>query len=322
MKASPSCRAIVVGSHGQDGRFLTDALKASGCLVAALSRSALDLYGAQSAAPIDILDRDSVYRLMCDFRPCELYYLAAHHGSSEASAALDPPELMRKSYETHVLGYENFLLAAKEHCPSTRIFYAASSHVFGWPTVRPQNEQTPFDPQCVYGITKATGVFLGRYYRREFGIHASAGILYNHESVYRRPGFVSRRIAETVANIARGSEDVLTVGNLDAVVDWGYAPDYVDAMRAIVALESADDYVVATGEAHTIGEFVAQAFEEAGVVDWRNRVVVDPHLITAKPRNLLGDAAKLKAATGWTPRVSFSEMVGILVRHYLTSDRR
>ncbi len=317
MQADQPSRAAVVGAHGQDGQLLAVELDAAGYSVARLSRSALEVAGESPVAPVDLLSPEAVEGFVASFRPDEVYYLAAHHGSSEATTGGDPTDLLEKSFAVHVCGYQNFLTAAVKHQRAIRFFYAASSHVFGWPTVRPQTEATPFDPQCAYGVTKAAGVFLGRYYRRAFGIHASAGILYNHESYLRRPGFASRRIAETVARIANGSDELLLLGDLDAVVDWGYAPDYVRAMRQIIELPFADDFIIATGDAHTIRDFVAAAFASVGIGDWANHVAVNPSLITGKPRNLLGDSSKLKVCTGWRPSVSFEGMVSLLVAHYM-----
>ena len=322
MNAERERRAIVVGAKGQDGRILSESLEADGVVVAGLARDSLKLTGQPDEPPVDILDGVAVDELIRRFAPDEVYYLAAHHGSSEADRGTNAVELMRRSYDVHVGGYQNFLDAGARYDPAVRFFYAASSHVFGWPDTMPQSEDTPFDPQCAYGITKAAGVFLGRSYRRTHRTHAASGILYTHESVFRAPGFASRRIVDAVAAIAVGRAEKLTIGDPHAIADWGYAGDTVLAMRLIVGLEAPGDYIVATGQAHTVRDFVAEAFSAAGIDNWEPRVQVDPALIAGPPRHLVGDSARLRRATGWAPSMEFSAMVRMLVEYRLNEFGR
>ena len=293
--------ALIVGAHGQDGRLLGEQLERAARRVVRLGRN-----------DIDLLDPAAVAALLKTHQPEEVYYLAAHHHSSQDPLGGDEALLFRASFDVHVVGLLNFLDGMRLHAPRTRIFYAASSHVFGESESALQNEQTPLVPAGVYGITKTAGMHCCRYYREAHGLFAATGILYNHESAYRRPNFVSQRIIQGVRAIGAGRADSLVLGDLSARVDWGYAPDYVDAMRRILALPEADDFVVATGESHSVREFVEIAFEAAGL-DWRSHVAEDSGRITRQIRGLTGDASKLRAFTGWQPSVTFRQMVKLLL---------
>jgi len=293
--------AVIVGGYGQDGRLLGEQLERAGCSVVPLGRN-----------DVDLQDREQIVALLRRHQPGEIYYLAAHHHSSQDATGVDDAALFRSSFDVNVTGLVNFLEAVRAHSPRTRIFYAASSHIFGSSESSLQNEQTPFAPNGVYGITKTAGVHACRYYRQAHGVFVSAGILYNHESRYRAPNFVSQKIVRAVQEIAAGRRQRLVLGDLSVRIDWGYAPDYVDAMRRILALPSADDFVIATGESHSVQEFVETAFEAVGLV-WREHVTVDPGQILRQYPGLTGDASKLRAATGWQPSVSFRKMVRILL---------
>ncbi len=206
----------------------------------------------------------------------------------------------------------NVLDALRRHAPACRAFYAGSSHMFGRPAVSPQNETTPFAPRSPYAITKVAGAHVAALYR-DRGMHVSVGILYNHESALRGPQFVSQRIVRGAKRAANDRTFELVLGDLSAVVDWGWAPDYVDAMVRILAQPAPDDYVVATGTPHSVQDFVASAFACAGV-DWRSRVVEDPTIVKTKALPLVGDSTKLRARTAWAPTVTFEEMVKQLVQ--------
>jgi GDPmannose 4,6-dehydratase len=303
-------RALVVGSGGQDGRLVTDLLTERGYLVAGVERTLFRI-GHDAHPAIDILNAGQVAAAIADVRPDEIYYLAAFHHSSE-EREIDELLLHGRSHECHVQGLINILEAVRRGGHPARLFYAASSHVFGDPDISPQDERTPLNPNCIYGITKTAGIHLCRYYRRVHGVHASAGILYNHESRYRRKEFVSQKIVRGALDIKAGRAEKLVLGNLSAAVDWGYAPDYADAMTRILALTEPDDFVIASGAPHTVLDFVRAAFEPLGL-DWRAHVEERPGLITKRKSNLVGDASKLRSATGWQPSVSFEEMVARLL---------
>jgi GDPmannose 4,6-dehydratase len=292
-------RAFVVGSEGQDGRILSERLRAEGCETVGLGRGT------------DLLDRDVVRDLVSTFLPDELYYLAAVHHAAEDRGSAGGRDLYVESHRVHVEGWLNILEAVRAHHPSTRLFYAASCLVFGEPATAVQNESTPFAPVGVYGITKTAGMHCCRLYRNGAGVHASTGILYNHESPLRKPGFVSQKIVRAAVDIRKGRASKLVLGDLSAVNDWGWAADTVDAMVRIVRAHDPDDYVVATGEAHTVSDFVEAVFARAGL-DWRRHVEEDRAMIARQRPPLIGDASRLRERTGWRPSVGFVEMAGLL----------
>jgi len=242
-------------------------------------------------------------------KPTEIYYLAAHHHSSEAGLD-EPAELVYRSIAINTLGLSNFLAAILNQAPEARLFYAASSHVFGRPEDPLQNEQTPLNPTSVYGISKAAGIQLCRHFRREYNVYASCGILYNHESHLRSPQFLSRKVVRAAVQIHRGYREKLRVASLDAAVDWGFAPDYVGAMWQILQLPNADDFIVATGALHTVRDFIQIAFQTLDL-NWEDYVVVEEPVATKTPAHfsLCGDSSKLFSLTGWRPQTSFCEMV-------------
>ena len=299
--------ALIVGSGGQDGRLLTSLLLSREYHVVGIERGALRANGRADGAPVNILNRDQISQLVGDLRPSEIYYLAAFHHSSEEPLR-DDRQHFQRSYDTHVQGLINVLEAVKDKSPESRVFYAASSHVFGHPEVDLQDEQTPLNPTCIYGITKTAGIHCCRFYRNAHGVHASAGILYNHESQYRKKIFVSQKIISGAMDIKKKMSDKLVLGSLSAAVDWGYAPDYVDAMTRVVSLPKPEDFVIATGQAHSVLDFVKAAFGPLGL-DWRQYVEERPGIITKRKSNLVGNAAKLRTMTDWQPSVTFEQMV-------------
>jgi GDPmannose 4,6-dehydratase len=320
MTSSRAPRSLIVGAAGQDGRLLEALLRGRGHGLLCIDRGAVagDL-GWQ--APVDITRADQVAELVRTTAPDEIYHLAAVHHSAEESAREDLG-FFRSSYEVNFFSLLSFLDAIRLHAPQARLFYAASSHIFGpSPGTGPegrQDEATPLAPQSVYAMTKVDGLLACRHYRRLHQVFASVGILYNHESGLREEKFLSRKIVRAVVDIKRGLRDQLVLGDLGAEVDWGYAPDYVEAMRAILAAAEADDFVVATGIKHSVVDFVAAAFQEAGL-DWRQHVIESAEVKTRRPQSRIGDATKLRRVTGWRPTIEFSEMVRRLVRDEMTS---
>ena len=311
---------IIVGSGGQDGRLLSEQLRAEGHTIVAVRRDRVDAPAEMSGiAPIDIRRADEVNSLIAIVKPAEVYYLAAYHHSSEQPAGL-PGEALRRSLETNLMGLVNVLDAISQVSPATRVFYAASSRVFGQhPTTPTQDETTPFRPECAYGISKAAAIETSRLYRRNHNLFVATGILYNHESFYRGIQFVSRKIVRGAVNASQEASE-LVLGDLSARVDWGYAPDYVRAMRLILGLQIADDFVIATGESHSVGEFAQIAFEAVGL-DWRRFVRERPDVLRRPPMPLIGNASKLRTASGWRPSIDFRAMVKALVMRELEEDR-
>lgn len=292
--------AVVVGSAGQDGALLSQLLEKRGYEVLGLKRG-----------DMDIADPEAVASFVSRHKPVEIYFLAAHHHSSE-----DIPDgegdLLRQSMRTHFDAPVNFLDAITTYSNESRFFYAASSHVFGSPGESMQTEETPLQPETAYAITKVAGMMACRYYRKMKGVFASVGILYNHESPLRSEKFVTRKIASAAARIAREGQGSIVLGDLDARIDWGYAPDYVDAMHRILRMEHPGEYIVATGEAHTVREFAEIAFRSVEL-DYRNYVSTRQEILLRQNPPRVGDSSRLRKETGWAPTICFEEMVRRLV---------
>jgi GDPmannose 4,6-dehydratase len=306
-------RALIVGSEGQDGRILFKRLADEGCVVVAVGRDSVRSTEEDEIRVLRIACREEVTSAVEHWRPDEIYYLAAIHQASQDALPVNDAELFEESLQVHVVGLVNFLEALRRLNSGGALFYAASSLVFGDATASPQDEETPFRPRCIYGITKTAGIHACRFYRSTHGLRVSAGLLYNHESPLRRENFVSQKIVRAAVAIARSAtEKTLVLGDLSARIDWAYAPDVIDAMIRIVRDAEPDEYVVATGETHSVQEFVEIAFGRLGV-DWRAHVVEDRRLLTRSSTTLVGNAARLRERTGWRPRVTFPEMVAILV---------
>jgi len=293
-------KAIIVGSAGQDGRLLTEHLVVRGYEVIGVDR-----YNH------DISDSVQIQELVHNARADEIYYLAAHHQSSEGKSDADT-ELLKQSYVVNVMALGYFLQAALKGKEGCGIFYASSSHVFSGGTMVPLNEESPKQPASIYALTKLAGMQLCEFYRTHYGLKASSGILFNHESPFRRPGFLSKQIAMAAARIAKEGEGELVVGNLDAVVDWGAAEDFVDAMHRVLQLKQGGDFIIATGIPHTVSDFARVAFEHVGL-DHRKYVRVSPGKIGKRPTTLIGNPAKLMETTGWKATRAFHEMVASLV---------
>jgi GDPmannose 4,6-dehydratase len=307
-------RAIIVGSRGQDGQLLTRLLRNRGDAVLGIGRNSVDIWGQlprPAACRVDDL------RTVCDtvraVQPDEVYYLAAHHGSSETRALGDSHRNFIDGMAVNVAGVVNFLEALRQHAPRGRLFYASSSLVFGnQPQRTPQDETTPLTPDEPYGLCKALGSQACQEYRQRHGVFACVGILFNHESELRPPSFLSMKIAQAAVAASRGKSAPLVLGSLDAVVDWGFAPDFVEAFRRILALDDPDDFVIATGVVHTVRDFVAAAFRHVGL-DWQAHVVEDRSVLARARSGRVGNPARLRRRTGWHTSVSFEEMVHKLV---------
>jgi GDPmannose 4,6-dehydratase len=269
--------------------------------------------GEWNGAAVDFCHSPAVRLVLAGFRPDEIYFLAAFHHSSE-DPPLDDRDLIERSLEVNTLALNNVLSGIAKESPGSRLFFAASSRIFGVPTNAPQDETTPINPVCPYGISKAAGLQLCRYYRHQRGVFASVGIFYNHESPLRPNRFISQKIVSAAVRISRGSKEKLVIGDLNALVDWGYAPDYVLAAWQILQLDEPDDFVIGAGVTHSVLEFVEAAFIALGM-DWTKHVTEDAALLTrTAPGSILrADTGKLHRRTGWRPRVSFEAMVEKMV---------
>jgi GDPmannose 4,6-dehydratase len=258
--------------------------------------------------PADLLDQTSLVSVLEACRPHEVYNLAS---PSFVPLSWEQPVL---TAEFAAVGVTSMLEAIRRVDESIRFYQASSSEIFGDPAEAPQTEETPIAPATPYGVAKAYGHFITRAYRRQYGMYACSGILYNHESPRRPVDFLPRKVADGAARIAAGLEQELVLGDLDARRDWGYAGDFVQAMWLMLQQAAPDDFVIATGATHSVRELVDVAFAHVGL-DWRDHVRTDPSLVRgrAELHNLVGAPDKAQAQLGWHPSVSFEELVGLLV---------
>ena len=315
----PPITALVVGNNGQDGRLLENLLLSQGCTVIGLSRSSLHANG-KIIPGYSVVNHASVNAIMAKYSPAEIYYLAGHHTSSELRGSLNPIEEYRLTQEVHVLGLIHCLEVMRQHCPSSRIFYAASSLIFQGGRDIILDENTPIAPQGFYGQSKADGLFVCQEYRRKHGVFTVGGILFNHESRLRPSSFVSRKIAEAAARIKLGLQSRLTLGSLDAVIDWSHASDFVSAYVDVLRRGDAGEYIFASGQGHSIKDFVECAFDYVQL-DWRSYVDIKPHGVMLGNACRIGNPTKLAAAIDWEKRWTFEAMVTDLVAHELEVAR-
>lgn len=306
-------KAIIVGHSGQDGTLLYEQLNNEEYAIVGLSSKSVQSNFPFCLTTVNITNGGEVEKLIAEFLPDEIYFFAAVHRSS-AEAASDDRYLLRDSMQVNVVALSNFLAAVKKYAWRSRLFYAASSHVFGNTDTVIQDENTPFNPICIYGITKAAGIGLCRFYNEDYGIFASTGIFYNHESPLRASQFVSQKIVEGAVKIKLGLQKKLLLGKLDSRIDWGYAPDYVRAARLVLKLDKPGTFVISSGETHSVADFASTAFSCLGL-DWKEYVAEDKTLIAKKSKPVLrGNNAKLRKTTGWDPEVDFAGMIDIMVK--------
>ena len=308
-------KALITGVTGQDGSYLAELLLSKGYQVTGMVRRAstetfdriAHFKDQISLRQADLLDQFSLVKLLDDVQPDEIYNLAA---MSFVPTSWTQPVL---TGEFTALGVTRLLEAMRMVCPKARFYQASSSEMFGKVIETPQTESTPFYPRSPYGVAKAYGHFITVNYRESYNLFALSGILFNHESPRRGKEFVTRKITDAVARIKLGSQKELRMGNLDAKRDWGFAGDYVRAMWLMLQQDVADDFVVATGETHSVREFLQIAFSHVGL-NFEDYVVIDPEFIRpAEVELLLGNPAKAKAKLGWKPDVSFEKLVTMMV---------
>jgi len=304
--------AVVIGSNGQDGYYLSRSLEQEGCKVIRIDQGQISpVTDYKSNEPFNICLPEHTDALIKNIRPDEVYHLAAFHQSAQDDY-VESLDILEKSIQVNEVSLFNLLSSITKFSPKTRLFYAASSLIFGEPDAEIQTENTPINPVTLYGITKASGIYLCRKFRKEHGIFAACGILYNHESPRRQKNFLSKKITIGVENALKDRHAVLELGNLSAYADWGYAPDYVEAMKLILKQEIPDDFIIATGEKHSVKDFVSCAFQTAGL-DWKEHVKETSGIVKRITTPLIGDSSKLRKLTGWKPGVDFEQMVKILV---------
>ena len=316
--------ALITGITGQDGSYLAELLLAKGYSVHGIVRRSSSenferiahLGERVQLHQADLLDQSSLQAVVAAVRPSELYNLAAQ---SFVPTSWSQPTL---TGEFTALGVTRMLEALKLVDPSIRFYQASSSEMFGKVRETPQNEATPFYPRSPYGVAKVFGHHITVNYRESFGLFAVSGILFNHESPRRGREFVTRKISEAVARIKLGLQDELALGNLDARRDWGFAPEYVDAMWRMLQQAEPEDFVIGTGETHSPQEFVDLAFRHVGL-DPKDFVRVDPRFLRpAEVDMLLADPRKAKAKLGWRAKTSFADLVKIMVDADLEAQER
>ena len=317
-------KVLITGITGQDGSYLAEFLLEKGYEVHGMVRRSstetserIDrLHDRITLHQADLLDQLSIVTIMQEIRPHEVYNFAAQ---SFVPTSWSQPLL---TGEFTALGVTRVLEAIRLVDPSIRFYQASSSEMFGTVAQEPQNEQTPFWPRSPYGVAKVYGHWITVNYRESYNIFACCGILFNHESPLRGKEFVSRKITAAAARIKLGVQEKLVLGNLDAMRDWGFAGDYIEAAWLMLQQEKSDDYVVATGVKHSVRELVEVAFSHVGL-DWRKYVEIDPKLLRpAEINTLRGDASKAMRVLGWKPKVSFDELIRMMVDADLDRVRR
>ena len=308
--------ALITGVTGQDGSHLAELLLAKGYRVVGMVRRAstenferiTHVRDRLELTQADLLDQQSLITVLGEARPDEIYNLAAQ---SFVPTSWVQPVL---TTEFDAVGVTRLLEAIRLVCPEARFYQASSSEMFGKVRETPQSETTPFYPRSPYGVAKVYGHFITVNYRESYGMFACSGILFNHESPRRGREFVTRKVSDGVARIKVGLAKELTLGNLEARRDWGFAGDYVDAMWRMLQQAAPDDYVVATGQTHSVRELVEIAFGVVGL-RWQDHVRTDPSLLRpAEVDTLIGDASKARRVLGWSPQVSFAALVEMMVR--------
>jgi GDPmannose 4,6-dehydratase len=310
--------ALITGINGMDGSHLADFLLEKGYKVYGVERRSSSknrintkhLEGKVMFLQGDLTDQNSLFRCLKESNPDEVYNLAAQ---SFVGESWNTPE---HTSEVTGLGVLRILEAIREFNPKIRFYQASSSEMFGRMVENPANENTPFYPRSPYGVAKLYGHWITKNYRESYDIFACSGILFNHESERRGIDFVTRKISDGVARIKLGLADHITLGNLDAKRDWGYAPDYIEVMWLMLQQDTPDDYVIATGETRSIREFLDEAFKLVGITDWDSYIKIDPKFIRPAEVDVLrGDFSKAQNQLEWSPKTSFTDLVKIMVEN-------
>ena len=323
-----SKRALITGITGQDGSYLSELLLSKGYEVHGIIRRSSSFNTARidhifdrlTLHHGDVTDAGCISRIVAEVQPDEVYNLAAQ---SHVAVSFQQPEYTTQSV---YIGTLNVLEAVRSHCKTARVYQASSSEMFG-NSPAPQNENTPFDPQSPYAVAKVAAHNLAKLYRNSYGLFIACGILFNHESPRRGETFVTRKIAKGVAAVAAGRQSCIRLGNLDARRDWGYAPEYVEAMWLMLQQDVPEDFVIGTGETHSVRDYVLEAFriavppsqnpwtrEPAGEEWYRSCIKVDARYFRPAEVNVLqADASKARFVLGWSPRVKFPQLVRLMV---------
>lgn len=314
-------KALITGITGQDGSYLAEFLLYMGYEVHGIIRRAstfnterIDHIYVDPHEPNtnfflhygDLTDGEQISNIIYNIKPDEVYNLGAQ---SHVRVSFDTPEY---SANSTALGTVRILEAIRRSGIKTKFYQASSSEMFG-SSPPPQNEETPFKPRSPYACSKVFSFWSAKNYREGYGIFAANGILFNHESPRRGPTFVTRKITKAIASIASKKQKFLYLGNLDARRDWGYAPEYVECMWKMLQEDAADDFVIGVGESHSVKEFLERAFDYAGL-DWKKHVKIDPkYFRPTEVENLIADCSKAKAKLKWNPKITFDDLIKIMV---------
>lgn len=317
--------ALITGCNGQDGSYLMELLLEKGYEVHGITRrtsqplhdNIAHLLGKITLHPADMTDAGSIRRAIEKSNPDEIYNLA---GMSQVRWSYDVPQM---TMDVNCGGLLRIIEAVRHFNIDCKIYQACSSEMFGKVKEIPQNENTPFYPRSPYGVSKAAAYYMARVYRESYGMKIYCGFLFNHESERRGEEFLTRKVAKAVAAIKNGIQEKITLGNLEAKRDFGYAKEYVDWIWQIMQYEKADDFVIATGETHSVEEFVQSAFAYVGIENWKDYVESDEKFMRpAEVDLLIGDATKSKNILGFEPKVKFKELVGIMVQAELNKYKK
>ena len=319
-------KALITGITGQDGSYLAEFLLNKGYKVYGLTRRTSTVNFERikhiedkiELVQGDLLDQGSLNDALLQTQPDELYNLAAQ---SFVKTSWNQPVL---TGEVTAIGVTRILEAIRTVYPKVRMYQASSSEMFGKVTETPQKETTRFHPRSPYGVAKVYGHYITLNYRESYDLFACSGILFNHESPRRGLEFVTRKITHAVARISLNKQDKLELGNLDSERDWGFAGDYVEAMWMMLQQDQPDDYVIATGEKHSVKEFVEEAFNVVGIKNWQDYVVPNKkeHMRPAEVDYLIGDYSKAKRVLGWEPKTSFKQLVEMMVNADIDAEKR
>ncbi len=309
-------RALITGVNGMDGSHLADLLLEKGYEVYGMERrtsspnrtNTSHLEGKITFVNGDLTDQNSLVRCLKESNPDEVYNLGA---MSFVGESWNTPE---QTGDVNGLGVLRMLEAIREYGKEVRFYQASTSEMFGRMVENPAKESTPFYPRSPYGVAKLYGHWITKNYRESYDMFACSGILFNHESERRGIEFVTRKITDGIARIHLGLQDKIMLGNLDSYRDWGYAPDYCEAMWLMLQQDTPDDYVISTGETHSIREFLDAAFKHIGIDDWSNYVGQDPRFMRPAEVDVLrGDSTKAQTNLNWKPKTSFEDLVGKMV---------
>jgi len=311
-------KALITGINGMDGSHLADLLLEKGYEVYGMERrtsspnriNTSHLEGKITFVNGDLTDQNSLVRCLKESNPDEVYNLGA---MSFVGESWNTPE---QTGDVNGMGVLRMLEAIREYGKEVKFYQASTSEMFGRMVENPANENTPFYPRSPYGVAKLYGHWITKNYRESYDMFACSGILFNHESERRGIEFVTRKISDGVARIHLGLEDMITLGNLDSYRDWGYAPNYCEAMWLMLQQDEPDDYVISTGETHSIRDFLDVAFQEIGIIDWAGYVGQDERFMRPAEVDVLrGDSTKAQTKLGWKPKTSFRQLVEQMVRN-------